>query len=346
MEVLDALPLRLFHPASGGSATSSNGSSNNNIAEEVHRLRTDALVSGLQIASQLARHSEAHFPSLQQVFSADKLAYLLTHRSATVRAKTCNLLGNLCRHSDRCYPLLQSQVSVPMYARSGSGRTLISLLSDCCGDSDPTTRKFASFAIGNAAFHSQSLYPLLRNCIAPLCRTLETPRGASDKTNQSSAKPNDKEDAWESDDKTKANAAGALGNLVRNSGELAEEMAKQDAVWRLATLLPISPHKSSSNNNHNNNNYNNGHSDLATQRIALFSLGTMAVYAATREQLVSLGDGRWVEEVVRTFGAAQSSEAAGDAFSRNTDIASARDETMMKYATRLKQKLRQPLVSS
>ncbi|KAK3262632.1 hypothetical protein CYMTET_28523 [Cymbomonas tetramitiformis] len=63
-----------------------------------------------------------------------------------------------------------------------------------CEDPDRTTRKFACFAIGNAGFHNDSLYTLLRTSVAPLVRLLA-----------------------DAEEKTRANAAGALGNLVRAS---------------------------------------------------------------------------------------------------------------------------------
>jgi fused-like protein len=85
-----------------------------------------------------------------------------------------------------------------------------------CGDSDRSTRKFACFAIGNAGFHNAGLYEPLRASIPPLVALLR-----------------------DEEDKTRANAAGALGNLVRNSGLLCRELIKADAlqVLRLHTRL-------------------------------------------------------------------------------------------------------------
>lgn len=96
-------------------------------------------------------------------------------------------------------------------------------------------------SVGNAAFHSKELYPLLTNCIDPLLVALR------DST----------------DDKTRANAAGAIGNLIRNGGELSRPMARCGVVEALIAVLVDD-------------------ADLTPQRIALFSLGTMAVYPATR----------------------------------------------------------------
>lgn len=76
-----------------------------------------------------------------------------------------------------------------------------------CADSDRTTRKFACFAIGNAGFHSDALYPPLRAAIPPLVALLA-----------------------DEEDKTRANAAAALGNLVRNSAVLCGELVNARAL--------------------------------------------------------------------------------------------------------------------
>jgi fused len=94
--------------------------------------------------------------------------------------------------------------------------------------------------VGNAAFHSAELYPLLSRSIEPLTVSLR-----------------------DDDDKTRANAAGAIGNLIRNGGELSQLMADLRVVEMLIFMLV-------------------NDADITAQRIALFSLGTMAVYPATR----------------------------------------------------------------
>ena len=119
--------------------------------------------------------------------------------------------------------------------------TPLSLLTECCADDDASTRKFACFAIGNAAFHCDDLYNTLFSSIPLLALAAES----------------------ESDEKSRANAAGAIGNLVRNGGMLACEMARVGVPLTLLRSVLIE-------------------TDLPTQRIALFSLGTMAVYPSCR----------------------------------------------------------------
>lgn len=100
--------------------------------------------------------------------------------------------------------------------------------------------------VGNAAFHSAALYGHLDLCLPALINAL-----------------------LDKDEKTRANAAGAIGNLVRNSGQLSSRMASLGIVNKLMNIF-ISDQ------------------DITTQRIALFSLGTMAIYADTRSVVLVL----------------------------------------------------------
>lgn len=62
--------------------------------------------------------------------------------------------------------------------------------------------------VGNAAYHNDILYENLRRCIPQLTKLLLSVE----------------------EDKTKANAAGALSNLVRNSNSLCEDIISQGAL--------------------------------------------------------------------------------------------------------------------
>lgn len=127
-------------------------------------------------------------------------------------------------------------------ARAGR-RSVADHLARLCADPDPSTRKLACFAVGNAAFHSNTLYAHLAPAVAPLVMALGDPN-----------------------ERTRANAAGALGNLVRNGGSLSGDLARQGGV---AALLKVAVQ------------------DPATpaRRIALFSLGTCCAFAPCREAL-------------------------------------------------------------
>ena len=167
-------------------------------------------------------------------------------------------------------------------AKSVRGRTLIAHLATRLRDEDPATRKFAAFAVGNAAFHSDALYSDLRVTIPALVDALRY-----DKTH-----------------KTRANAAGALGNLVRNSPLLCSSLVKAKAPEALLRVALRDP-------------------DLQPQRIALFSLGNLCVYSACRQVLLT--------------GDADDMMAHLDRLEYQI-----RDKTAVKYIQRIRSKLAKP----
>ncbi len=242
LQILNELPHAIFTPIKNLS---------NSRAE-------DALVCALQLASHLARHSDQYHALLSDVLSSHKLAQILVCQSSTARAKVCNLIGNRCRHSAKFYTVLADTVQL-----KGIKCTIASLVVQCCSDLDTMTRKFACFAIGNAAFHDPSLYQLLAPGIRPLVIALK-----------------------DSDEKTRANAAGALGNLARNGGSLAEIIAAESVPKALLDLVFACM-----------NDLSSGSPNVSSSRTALFSLGTMAVYTPLRQSLLTM-TGPSVEDVV------------------------------------------------
>nr|KAJ0199998.1 hypothetical protein LSAT_V11C600338920 [Lactuca sativa] len=70
--------------------------------------------------------------------------------------------------------------------------------------------------IGNAAYHNEMFYEELRKCIPQLASLLMSA---------------------EEDDKTKANASGALSNLVRNSNKLCQDIVSKGAMQALLKLV-------------------------------------------------------------------------------------------------------------
>lgn len=233
-----------------------------------------ALATGaLVIASQLARASPDNYDRLRAAGVDARLGGLLSHEDPTVRAKACNLVGNLCRHSAYFYAALREgqrggtpeggEALLPMRppprhreqqqqpAHSGrqggaEDKSVVDHLVDLCADADPAARKFACFAVGNAAFHSDALYARLAPAVAPLVAAL-----------------------GDAEEKTRANAAGALGNLVRNGGALSASLARSGGVAILLGLAARDPAPS-------------------PRRIALFSLGTCFAYIPCREALALL----------------------------------------------------------
>lgn len=107
----------------------------------------------------------------------------------------------MCRHSGYFYKKL---------SQSNLLKNCISL----CEDQDKTIKKFACVAIGNASFHDDTLYEQLRPAIPILVGLLK-----------------------DTDEKTRSNAAAALGNLSRNSSMLDKDFINTGANYQLATML-------------------------------------------------------------------------------------------------------------
>ncbi|DAZ98273.1 TPA: hypothetical protein N0F65_008958 [Lagenidium giganteum] len=197
------------------------------------------IVDTLLIISQLARSSAENYERILEAQLLVELRDLATHSETMVRAKALNCIGNLCRHSTLFYDQLEAPLP-------GSSATVLSNVIRSLADGDPYVRRFACFAVGNAAFHSNYLYGSLRTAIPLLIRNLH-----------------------DHEEKTRSNAAGALGNLVRNSDELCAELARHHAPWELFRLAV---------------------SDASTtsRRIALFSLGNFCVYPQCLDSIVNV----------------------------------------------------------
>ncbi|KAG2493565.1 hypothetical protein HYH03_008379, partial [Edaphochlamys debaryana] len=238
------------------------------------------LVDVLLIVSQLARLHKDAFNTYEPLARANiyaQIRRLLSHPDAAVRSRVCNLVGNMCRHSAFFYGALERHGLLPP-------------LIERCADADKATRKFACFAIGNAGFHNASLYGALEPAISPLVALLR-----------------------DEEDKTRANAAGALGNLVRNSSALCGELIRAGALRALletATAPERAPPPGAKGGG--------GGADAGGSpvKIALFSLGNMCAHRECRESLLALG----VQDVIRR-------------------LSSNPDPTQQKYLQRIQQKL-------
>ncbi|CAL1409702.1 unnamed protein product [Linum trigynum] len=199
----------------------------------------------LMIISDLARMDKGFYEHINRASVLEILKDFLIHEDPNIRAKTCSALGNMCRHSAYFYTLLQRH-------------HIIGRLIDRCADPDRRTRKFACFAIGNAAYYNEMLYDELRRSIPQLAKLLLSSE----------------------EDKTKANAAGALSNLVRNSSKLCDEIVSNGAMQALLKLvadcstIALNPSRKDGLNE-------------SPLKIALFSLAKMCAHAPCREFLRS-----------------------------------------------------------
>ncbi|KAM7446260.1 Serine/threonine-protein kinase 36 [Porites harrisoni] len=193
----------------------------------------------IAILSHVARISSEYVTMVTQILrteqdSYEPLHHLLTHQNSAVVANACGMLGNILKHSSVFYSTLQRT-------------SLLSSLLSCLKSDDSNVRKTASFAIGNAAYHSDSLYPALSPAV-PLLVDLLTDSLA----------------------RTRANAAGALGNMVRHSPLLYQQIIKAQAPHGVLDMA-----------------CNDGHAE--PQDAALKTLRLFCRNPRCRQVLVSLG---------------------------------------------------------
>ena len=154
----------------------------------------------LAIVCQFCRISKTYYKNVHELDVYGSIKKGIVHPDASIRAKTNNLIGHMCRHSDFFYEHLLKHELIPACIA-------------CCSDGDSATRKFACFALGNAAFHNDKLYPVLRGAIPAVVGLLR-----------------------DKDEKTRTNACGALGNFARNSPLLLGDLLQQSSVEALFTV--------------------------------------------------------------------------------------------------------------
>ncbi|NWQ85854.1 STK36 kinase, partial [Burhinus bistriatus] len=168
----------------------------------------------LSLLTHVARACPEHLPFLQRILrgsdvSNQPLTCLLGHRQHLIRAKTCNLLGNLLRHGHGFPQVLQSQPG------------LLESLLGCLVDQEESVRKAASFAVGNAAYHKFSPAGTLGRAVPWLTRLLSDAQA-----------------------RTRCNAALALGNLGRRSAELGDLLIESRAPHILLEVACRDPRES------------------------------------------------------------------------------------------------------
>lgn len=84
------------------------------------------------------------------------------------------------------------------------------------------------------------------------------------------------------EEKTRANAAGALGNFVRNSDKLCGELIKSGALKQLLEVVEADKGPSQS-----------------PRRIALFSIGNLCVYPECKKEFEKMGIRRLIEPLAK-----------------------------------------------
>lgn len=146
------------------------------------------LADNLLVLTQICKQSKEYYPGIQMVCIGQDLLALLRGPSKFLKVKVCNLIGQMCKHSDFFYSELRDADIFP------------EMIKLCC-DSDKVVKKASSFAIGNAAYYSSSLYRTLAPAIQHIVVLLNDP-----------------------DERIKTNSIGTISNLTRNSDCLVPEI--------------------------------------------------------------------------------------------------------------------------
>ncbi|NWV79143.1 STK36 kinase, partial [Dasyornis broadbenti] len=165
----------------------------------------------LSLMTHVARACSEHLPFLQRILRdsdvADQpLSYLLSHQHYLIRARTCNLLGNLLCHNFS--PVLQNQPG------------WLERLLECLSDPEGYVRRAASFAVGNAACHMSCPVGTLGRAVPALTRLLSDMQA-----------------------KTCCNAALALSNLGQRGAELRDLLIQNRAPDLLLQVTCQDPRK-------------------------------------------------------------------------------------------------------
>eukprot|EP00897_Mesotaenium_endlicherianum_P008404 jgi/Mesen1/7592/ME000395S06744 len=207
----------------------------------------EVVAEALNLLGNLGRLSMERCEDVGAAGVQGALRLYLSNSEPNIRYKACNLVGILCRRSPFFYEdLLQYGMVEPLIA--------------CCRDIDRNTRRAACFAIGNAAYHSDLLYARIRPAIPFLTSLLLSSQ---------------------TEDRTKANAAGALGNLTRNSSALCSELISQGSIQALLKVVASATPSSSSSAAGSRRDAAGG----SCIKIALFALGIMCTHAVLLEHL-------------------------------------------------------------
>jgi hypothetical protein len=198
---------------------------------------------------------------------------LLDSPDLEIISETLSILSNVARAGPEFYPQIHERFKLAIYSQFAS------LLS---GNPNLIKAKVCN-AIGNMSRHNDFFYPYIAPLVPLLaeaclsedvgCRKFASFAIGNIAFHSAALYPELRQSVpvlvsllFDSDEKTRANSAGALGNLVRNSNFLVPSMISKGAIEGLLSLVNTGIDSSS--------------------RIALFSLGNLAMHAASKEVLL------------------------------------------------------------
>ena len=231
----------------------------NSIIKQRKYHNKNIIIQVLQIITCIARKYKQFYDKIENTGIFTLIPQLLIindnndPQTIEIKEKTCNLIGNLCKHSDKFLNTIQEQ-------------NLLSLLCQCSLNKSSTNiRRFSCYAIGNIAYQSSKdnnnnnldeNYLII--CIKPLSLRLQ-----------------------DSDYKTQENAAGAIGNLVsnnnnnnnnkkRNNQLIINEIINNNVIKLLLNQIRI--------NNH-----------LCVIRNCLYSLSNICYFDKCKKSMINYG---------------------------------------------------------
>ncbi len=210
---------------------------------------TDMIIEILLILSSLCRPSQSVYSAIHELNVYQDIKYLIESSDSNIKARVCNLIGNMCRHTDFFYDEIKNHGLIPPLLK-------------CCYENDRSTRKFACFAIGNAAFLNNKLYEYFKPIIGRMVDLLQDPE-----TN------------------TRANSAGALGNFVRCGDVLCADIISAKAP---EALLKLAENEDITN-------------QVQIIKVALFALGNFCYHQVIKNELDKFNFKQRIDELKKRF---------------------------------------------
>lgn len=225
------------------------------------------VIQCLQIISCTARKYKKFYNKIEEtgIFQTI-LPKLLQSKDENleIKEKICNLIGNLCKHSDHFLAIIQRE-------------KLLNLLCDCTENADSANiRRFACYAIGNIAYQTTKSNDSsnggknridLQICIKPLSVRLV-----------------------DDDYKTQENAAGAIGNLIStsttngNGAHIIDTMIRHNVIGLLLRQIEANSH-------------------LSVIKNCLYSLSNMCYFRQCKQSMLRMRWRRTLKICLDKFGA-------------------------------------------
>ncbi|GAB1598160.1 serine/threonine-protein kinase 36-like [Argonauta hians] len=160
----------------------------------------------LSICCHLARTSADHVNVLNTILVGPNgdysvLSALLDYETCVLKSRVCSLIGNILRHTPFLCDIFHKR------------EMLFKSFLNCLKDKDANVRKSASYAVGNAVFHTDILYEALLPYIPAITQLLKDPIH-----------------------KTRSHAASVCGNLGIHSDILCSELIQKKTILNLLDL--------------------------------------------------------------------------------------------------------------